>query len=68
MERIGRYSCRDGSGGIAIDERKDVEEAMARQLEQAVSPGEFIEPDTPIGLDMDAALPQTLKAQEIANG
>jgi hypothetical protein len=59
MERIGRYSCSDGSGGIAVDERKDVEEAMARALEQ---------PDTPIGLDMDATLPQTLKAQVIANG
>lgn len=67
-ERIGWYSFSDGSGGMTIDNVTDVEAAMAFALEQALSLGEFIELDTKIGLDMDAALPQILKAQENANG
>ena len=68
IERIGWYSYSDGSGGVTIDNVKDVEAAMALGLEQALTNGEFIELDTKIGLAMDSALPQILKAQENANG
>jgi len=67
-ERIGWYSYSDGSGGLTIDNVRDVEAAMALGLEQALSLGEFVELDTKIGLDIDTALPQILKAQENANG
>ena len=67
-ERIGWYLYSDGSGGITIDNVKDVEAALALGLEQALSLGKFIELGTRIGLDMDAALPQILKAQKNANG
>ena len=66
-ERIAWYSYSDGSGGITIEKVADVEAAVALALEQSLSLGEFIELETKIGVDLDAALPLILKAQENAN-
>ena len=67
-ERIGWYSYSDGSGGVTIDKVSDVDAALALELEQSLSLGEFIELDTKIGMDLDTALPVIIKAQENANG
>jgi hypothetical protein len=67
-ERLCWYSYSDGSGGVTIDNVKDVEAALALELEQALSLGEFIELEAKLGVDLDAALPLILKAQEHANG
>ena len=66
-ERVCWYSYSDGSGGITIDKVSDVDAALALELEQSLSLGEFIELDTKIGIDLEAALPLILKAQENAN-
>jgi hypothetical protein len=67
-ERICWFQYSDGSGGVTIDKVKDVETALALGLEQSLTLGEFIEIDTKVGLDLDAALPMILKAQENAKG
>jgi len=67
-ERIGWFQFSDGSGGVTIDKVKDVEAALALGLEQSLTLGEFIELDTKVGMDLDAALPLILKAQENAKG
>jgi len=67
-ERIGWFQFSDGSGGVTIDKVKDVEAALALDLEQSLTLGEFIELDTKVGMDLDAALPLILKAQENAKG
>ena len=65
-ERIGWFQFSDGSGGVTIDKVKDVEAALALGLEQSLTLGEFIELDTKVGMDLDAALPLILKSQENA--
>ena len=67
-ERVCWFQYSDGSGGVAIDKVKDVEAALALGLEQSLTLGEFIELDTKIGMDLDAALPLIIKAQENAKG
>ena len=67
-ERLCWYSYSDGSGGITVDEVSDVDAALALGLEQSLSLGEFIEFDTKIGLDLHAALPLIMKAQEHVAG
>ena len=67
-ERVCWFQFSDGSGGITVDKVKDVEAALALGLEQSLTLGEFIELDTKVGVDLDAALPLILKAQENAKG
>ena len=63
-ERICWFSYNDGSGGLTIDKVADLDAALALGLEQSLSLAEFIELDTKIGVDLETALPQILKAQE----
>ena len=67
-ERVAWFQFADGSGGVTIDKVKDVEAALAHGLEQSLTLGEFIELDTKVGMDLDAALPLIIKAQENAKG
>ncbi len=67
-ERICWFSYSDGSGGLTIDKVADLDAALALGLEQSLTLSEFIELDTKIGLDLDSALPQILKAQENVSG
>lgn len=47
---------------------KDVEVALALELEQALSLDESIEAEAEIGVSMGSELPQIRKAQENING
>lgn len=66
-ERLCWYITTDGTAGVTVNEVKDAETAAAWALEAAVALGEYLELDTRILLDMDAALPAITKGVELKN-
>jgi hypothetical protein len=67
LERVCWYMFSDGSGGFTVNQVHDVEAANAFGLEISLALGDFLEVDTRIVLDLDAAMPAIVKAVERLN-
>lgn len=68
IERLCWYINSDGSGGLTILKAIDVDAANAWGLEVTLALSEFLEFESKVVLDMDAAMPAILKAMEHASG
>jgi hypothetical protein len=66
-ERLCWYITTDGSAGVTVNKVKDADTAAAWALEAAVALGEYLELDTRILLDLDAAMPAITRAVELKN-
>jgi hypothetical protein len=64
VQRLCWYITSDGTAGVTVVKVLDVEAANAWSLEVSLALGEFLEFDTRIVLDMDAAMPAITKAME----
>ena len=58
----------DGSGGFTVSRVKDETAADAMGLETTLALGEFLEFDTRLVHDLDAAMPAITAAMERVNG
>ncbi len=67
IERIGWYIAADGSSGVSLDKVSDPDAAAAYHLEISLALNEFIEIESKIVLDLDAAMPAILKGMEHIN-
>ncbi len=67
-ERLCWYMNVDGSGGMTVSKVNDYDAAAALGLAQSMALAEFIEMDSKIVLDLDAAMPAILKGMEFING
>jgi hypothetical protein len=67
-ERLCWFLYADGSGGMTVSRVEDDAEAQAFALETALSLGEFLELDTRLVLDLDAAMPAITAAVGRMNG
>lgn len=56
-ERICWFIAADGSGGLTVSRVSDADAAAVWQLEVSLALGEFIELESKIVLDLDAAMP-----------
>lgn len=56
-ERLCWYIAADGSSGVTISRFDDADAAFAEGLELSLALGEFIEIESKVVLDMDAAMP-----------
>lgn len=63
-ERLAWYIAVDGSSGVSITRYADAAAAAAAGLEACLALAEFIELDSKIVLDMDAAMPAITAAME----
>ena len=68
VERLFWCMYADGSGGVSLDKYVDIEAANAFGLEVSLALGEFLEFESHIALDLDAAMPAIIKAMERMNG
>lgn len=68
LERLCWYLYADGSGGFTVSETSDEAVASAFGLETALALGEFLEFDTRVVYDMDAAMPAIMAAVGRMNG
>ena len=68
LERLCWYLYADGSGGFTVSEASDEAVASAFGLETTLALGEFLEFDTKIVYDMDAAMPAITAAVSRING
>jgi hypothetical protein len=68
VERICWYIAADGSSGITVDRVNDPDAAAAFQLEVSLALNEFIELESNVVLDLDAAMPAILRGMEHING
>ncbi len=64
LERVCWFMFGDGSGGFQVVKAHDVDAAGAFGLELSLAMAEFLEFDSKIVLDLDAAMPAILKAVE----
>jgi len=68
LERVCWFMFADGSGGFqVVKTHGDVEAANAFGLELSLALAEFLEFDTKVVLDLDAAMPAILKGVERSN-
>jgi len=67
-ERLCWYIATDGSSGGTVSKVSDPDAAAAFELETSLALGEFLEIDSKIVLDLDAAMPAILKGMEHING
>jgi hypothetical protein len=67
VERVGWYIYGDASGGVTIMKATDVDAATAFGLETSLALGEFLEFDSKVVLDLDAAMGPINKAMEHVN-
>lgn len=63
-ERLAWYLAVDGSGGVSIDRFDDPDAAAVHGLEIALALGEFLEIESKVVLDLDAAMPAITAAAE----
>jgi hypothetical protein len=56
-ERVCWFIAADGSGGLTVSKVADADAAAASMLEISLALGEFIELESKIVLDLDAAMP-----------
>ena len=63
-ERLCWYIAADGTGGVTVTKVTDSDAAVALQLETALALSEFIELDSTIVLDLDAAMPAITNSME----
>ena len=68
VERVCWYMYADGTGGVSVEKYVDIEAANAFGLEASLALGEFLEFESHIALDLDAAMPAILKAMDHVNG
>jgi len=64
LERICWFLFADGSGGFQVVKTNDVDAANAFSLEVSLALGEFLEFESKVLLDLEAAMPAILKAFE----
>ena len=67
VERVCWYMFGDGSGGFTVSKANDVDAANAFGLEIALAMADFLELDSKIVLDLDAAMPAIIKGMERLN-
>lgn len=67
VERQCWYISTDGTGGMTVVKALDVEAASAFELETSLALSEFLELESKIVLDLDAAMPAIIKGMEYAN-
>jgi hypothetical protein len=67
IERVCWYITADATAGILVDRVIDADAAAALNLEAALALGEFLEFDSRIVLDLEAAMPAILKGVEHIN-
>lgn len=67
-ERLCWYIATDGSSGVTVSKVSDPDAAAAFELETSLALGEFLEIDSKIVLDLDAAMPAILEGMEHING
>ena len=68
VERVCWYIASDGSGGMTVVKAVDPDAASAFELETSLALGEFLELESKVVLDLDAAMPAILKGMEYING
>jgi hypothetical protein len=68
VERLCWFIFGDGSGGLTVIKAIDVDAANAWGLEVTLALSEFLEFESHVVLDMDAAMPAILNAIGHANG
>jgi hypothetical protein len=66
--RLCWYIFSDGSGGFTVSEATDADAATAFELEIALALSEFLDLESKLVLDLDAAMPAILKGMEHVNG
>ena len=64
-ERLCWYINADGSGGVTVSRVADAESAISLMLETSLALGEFIELDSRIVMDLDAAMGPITNAMEL---
>lgn len=67
VERVCWYIAADGQSGVTVDKVNDADAAAALQLEISLAMNEFIQLESNIVLDLDAAMPAILKGIEHIN-
>jgi hypothetical protein len=67
-ERLCWYLYADGSGGVTVSKVSDADAAAALQLETSLALSEFLEIDSRICLDLDAAMPAIVAGVAYGNG
>ena len=67
VERLCFYLNADGSGGVTVEEFRDTDAANAFSLETSLALGEFMEMESKVVLDLEAAMPALLKAVDRIN-
>jgi hypothetical protein len=68
IERVCWFMNTDGSGGFTVSKVSDVDAAAAWELETALALGEFLELESHVVLDLDAAMPVIQAAVGRING
>ncbi|HVB91272.1 MAG TPA: hypothetical protein VND70_04145 [Acidimicrobiales bacterium] len=68
VERVNWYITSDGSSGVTVAKATDVDAAAAFELETCMALGEFLELESKVVLDLDAAMPAILKGMEYIGG
>ena len=68
MERINWYIAADGSSGSEVVKAADSDAALQFALETSLALGEFLEFESKVVLDLDAAMPAIMNAMEYAKG
>ena len=67
VERVCWFIHSDGSGGMTVVKAIDVEAAIAYELETSLALSEFLEMESKVVLDLDAAMPPILAGMAYAN-
>ena len=67
IERVCWYINADGSGGMTVERSDDADAAASFGLETTLALGEFLEFDSRIVLDLDAAMPAIIRGMERIN-
>ena len=66
-ERLCWYLAADGSSGVTVSRVIDEAAATALQLETCLALSEFLELETKVVLDLDAAMPAIINGLEMAS-
>jgi hypothetical protein len=67
VERVCFYIYSDATGGFTVNKANDVDAAIAWELEVSLALGEFLELESNLVLDLDAAMPAIEKGIERIN-
>lgn len=68
VERLCWYIAADGSGGVTVQRVNDTDAAAALALKTALLLGEFLELESKVVLDLDAAMSPIIEATGVLTG